>query len=242
MFDSAPIRLADLANRAVHLRRQEALGAVARARLARTFDSALATMRLVYQPIVSVQTRRAVAFEALLRSWERAFPGPGALLDAAGVLGRKLDLGRAIRGRAAQALRAHPEATLFVALGAEDLRDAELLAGRSPIGPFAARVVLEVTGPEPGRAEESERAVIALRDQGFRIAVVDFGAAGLAGAAVVRPDVVKLDRSWVPGIEESPSRQKIVRSMAALAADIGAKLLADGVETAAARDVLIDLG
>src|SRR4051812_47785 len=54
-----------------------------RAGLTVSFDRALETMRLAFQPVVDVRQRNTVAFEALLRSSEPSLPNPGAVLDAA---------------------------------------------------------------------------------------------------------------------------------------------------------------
>ena len=65
-----------------------------RAGLVASFGSALDTMWMAYQPIVSWSRRQVFGYEALLRSRETALPHPGAILDAA----ERLDRLRCISG------------------------------------------------------------------------------------------------------------------------------------------------
>jgi DNA-binding response OmpR family regulator len=80
-----------------------------------SFERALTSVALVFQPIVSCSTRRVVAYEALMRSHEPGLPGPHAILDAAERLDRVHDLGRRLRYLCTQAILAIPEpARLFI--------------------------------------------------------------------------------------------------------------------------------
>src|SRR5580692_2569324 len=71
-----------------------------RAGLAASFDRAMESLHVAYQPIVAWSTRTLYAYEALLRSREPTLPYPVAMLDAAERLGRVHELGRVIRRRA----------------------------------------------------------------------------------------------------------------------------------------------
>jgi EAL domain-containing protein (putative c-di-GMP-specific phosphodiesterase class I) len=79
---------------------------------------------------------------------------------------------------------------------------------------------------------------------GFRIAVDDLGAgyAGLTSFAMLEPELVKLDMTLVRDIDRSPTKQKLVRSVAGLCKELGMMVVGEGVETAAERDVLISCG
>ncbi len=83
-----------------------------------------------------------------------------------------------------------------------------------------------------------------LRSLGYRIAVDDLGAgyAGLSSFAALEPDVVKLDISLVRDVDREPVKRKLVGSLAALCRDLRVTVLAEGVETAGERDVLVELG
>jgi EAL domain-containing protein (putative c-di-GMP-specific phosphodiesterase class I) len=54
--------------------------------------------------------------------------------------------------------------------------------------------------------------------------------------------VVKLDMSLVRSVHESPIKQKLVGSMTTLCRELGMRVVAEGVETAAERDTLVSLG
>ena len=68
------------------------------------------------------------------------------------------------------------------------------------------------------------------------------GYAGLSSFAALEPDVVKLDISLVRDVDREPVKRKLVGSLAALCRDLRVTVLAEGVETAGERDVLVELG
>ena len=51
-----------------------------------------------------------------------------------------------------------------------------------------------------------------------------------------------MDMSLVRGIDRSPMKQKLLRSIVTLCRDLGIEIIAEGVETVAERDALIELG
>ena len=58
----------------------------------------------------------------------------------------------------------------------------------------------------------------------------------------LRPDFLKIDRSLIDGIDGDPPRQEMVRAIQVLADRTGAKVIAEGIETAAEHEVLMELG
>ncbi len=83
-----------------------------------------------------------------------------------------------------------------------------------------------------------------LREMGFRLAVDDLGAgyAGLASFTRIEPDVVKLDMSLVRGVDGSPLKQSVVRSVLNLASELATDVVSEGIEVPAERDTLAALG
>ncbi|MFT5643253.1 MAG: EAL domain-containing protein (putative c-di-GMP-specific phosphodiesterase class I) [Janthinobacterium sp.] len=75
---------------------------------------------------------------------------------------------------------------------------------------------------------------------GFRTAIDDFGAgyAGLNLLAEYQPHIVKIDMELVRGIDASKPKQAIIDGIVAICAALDVKVLAEGIETAAERDVL----
>ena len=222
------------------------LGVGDRVGLEASFDRALDTLWMAYQPIVRTSDRSLFGYEALLRSTEKSLPHPGAILDAAERLGRLPDLGRKVRAVAMVPIAAAPDrGTLFVNLHACDLGDDDLFSPTSPLAAIADRVVLEITERASLDLVTDARGKIAvLRKMGFRIAIDDLGAgyAGLTSFATLEPEFVKLDMSLVRDADQNPTKQKLIRSMTSLCQDMGIVVVAEGIETPSERDAVVALG
>lgn len=217
-----------------------------RAGLTVAFERAMPTLRLVFQPIVSAKRRRIVAYEALLRVDEPALPSPPALLDAARTLGRIHEVGQRVRAEAARRAHEIPHGCdIHVNLHPDDLEDTTLYELHSPLTHVAERVVLEITEqqrlPEPDRVR---RNIHLLRELGYRIALDDLGAghAGLSSMVTLHPEIVKLDLGLVRGVDGNPTQSAIVVRIVDLCRDLNLELVAEGVETRAELDALIDAG
>jgi EAL domain-containing protein (putative c-di-GMP-specific phosphodiesterase class I) len=210
------------------------------------FERALSSLWVAFQPIVAVSQRRIIGYEALLRSHEGTLPDPVALVGAAERLQRVEELGRRVRERVALAARDAPSgALLFVNVHPQELLDPELASGDAPLSRYADRVVLEVTERRAlDEVRDLERRISVLRFMGFRVAVDDLGAAnaGLASFARLEPEFVKLDISLVRGLHQSPARQRLVRAMTDLGADMGTRVIAEGVESGEELRQLVALG
>jgi EAL domain-containing protein (putative c-di-GMP-specific phosphodiesterase class I) len=211
-----------------------------------SFERALSSLWMAFQPIVRASDQTVFGYEALLRSDEPSLPGPGHVLDAAERLGELERLGRTIRQRAAEPVRDERGIpNLFVNLHPKDLGDPELLDHSSLLGSIADRVVLEVT--ERASLDDIDnvrKTVTRLRERGFRIAIDDLGAgyAGLTSFALLEPEIVKLDMTLVRDIDTSSVKQKLVASMTALCVDMGLLIVCEGVETIAEHETLRSLG
>jgi EAL domain-containing protein (putative c-di-GMP-specific phosphodiesterase class I) len=239
-------RMARLKKEALVLVSEGGLGASDRAGLEVTFTRAVETLWMAYQPLVRAADRSIFGYEALLRSEERSLPTPVAVLDAAERLGRLPELGQKIRSAAAGPIGGAPQQTLlFVNLHAADLNDETLTSPDTPLCRIAHRVVLEITERDSLDEVKDPRARIGdLRRAGFRIAIDDLGAgyAGLTSFAAMEPQFVKLDRSLVRDVDASPTKQRLIRSMTTLCRDLSILTVAEGIETVAERDTLVELG
>ncbi|MDB4915363.1 MAG: hypothetical protein JWM95_3007 [Gemmatimonadetes bacterium] len=217
-----------------------------RAALENHFESAKKLLWMAFQPIVSWRDQRVYAYEALLRSDERALGNPVQFIEAAERLGRLDDLGRTIRATVAVSARDLPaDVKLFVNLHPSDLADPNLLSADSPLAALAGRVVLEVT--ERASLEGIKDLAVqisTLKGLGYHIAVDDLGSgyAGLSSFTQLEPEIVKLDISLVRGIDLQTTKQAIVGSMRKLCDELGMDVVAEGVETVAERDTLVGLG
>lgn len=254
-----PVSLADLADSAAWAIRMSAqarskraalggnadAGITERTALQVLFSRALESLRMVFQPIVSIEGR-TYGYEALLRVLEPAFPTPPDFVHAAERLGRLRDLGAAVRNAVAiAAVDAPPDAVLFVNLHPMDLLDEDLFRADAPLARIAHRVVFELT--ERATLEEIDdlqQRRTRLRDLGYRIAIDDLGAgySGLSSLIGLDPELVKLDMSLVRGVDGDVARQSIVGALARMIRELGKQLIAEGVETTQERDMLVSLG
>ncbi len=99
-------------------------------------------------------------------------------------------------------------------------------------------VSFEEAGPELLRQIRNARG------RGLLIEVDDFGAgaASIAGALVLQPDTLKIDRTLVRGVHNSRRRRDIMRSVMAIARTLDARLIAEGVQVIEEATALIELG
>lgn len=106
-------------------------------------------------------------------------------------------------------------------------------------------IMFEFTEAEQVRDPGHLRRIVSTYKQmGFTVAIDDFGAghAGLALLADFQPDVVKLDMGLVRGIGADRARRVIVGGLMRICADLGIRVIAEGVETVEEYRALRDLG
>ncbi|OHV28289.1 diguanylate phosphodiesterase [Parafrankia soli] len=108
------------------------------------------------------------------------------------------------------------------------------------------RVIIEVT--EHSRIDDYPTVMLALdalRGRGVRTALDDVGAgyAGLHQLLQLRPDIIKMDQSIIRKIgEDAPACRALATALVCFAEDIGATVLAEGVETSRELEVLGEAG
>ncbi|HEY5428602.1 MAG TPA: bifunctional diguanylate cyclase/phosphodiesterase [Solirubrobacteraceae bacterium] len=197
------------------------------------------------QPIVSVPERVIHGYEALARFRLGGSSNPlhwFALADEFAVRDR-LELA-CLRAGLAMLDELPAGARLSVNLSGPlliDPRTTEILRN----APHPDRLILEVTENSlmedtPGFLAEISRLI----GEGIKFAVDDMGAgySGLRQITTVRPHYLKLDRSLISGIDTDPDRGALVAAMLGYVRQTGGQLVAEGVETEAELDTLLDLG
>jgi len=196
-------------------------------------------LRPVFQPIVDLDTRRPVAYEALIRGPEGSgLERPDDLFAAARASGLVAELCSASRRAALEeALASGLDAPFALFLNVEPEALDEPAPGairdRFAAGPSSLRLVFEVTERAlTARPAELLRSVRRLRSRGWGIALDDIGADrhSLALMPFLRPDVMKLDLRL---IQSRPSVEiaEIVNAVVAEAERTGASVVAEGIET-----------
>jgi diguanylate cyclase (GGDEF)-like protein len=212
-------------------------------------------MLLAFQPIVETTTRRVVALEALLR-WTHPVHGrisPGEFIPLAERSGAISSMSHyALDGALAATRRLHDKGhdlSVSVNLSPRLLSDLELPAVVAAAlfrhGIPAGRLTVEVT--ETTIAADPKRAMHILqelRSIGVRLSVDDFGTgySSLAYLSRLRPDELKVDRSFVSDMKGDAQGEAIVRSTIELGHALGMKVTAEGVEDEATYEALRSLG
>ncbi|WP_250001086.1 bifunctional diguanylate cyclase/phosphodiesterase [Actinoplanes sp. M2I2] len=108
----------------------------------------------------------------------------------------------------------------------------------------AAHLVLEITESVAVSQERIVDEVLAeLRDMGVQLSLDDFGTGYSSLAIVTRApvDELKIDRSFVDDMIESPAAEAVVRGAVELGARLGVRVVAEGVETTEQRAALLAL-
>ncbi|WP_420962682.1 putative bifunctional diguanylate cyclase/phosphodiesterase [Brucella sp. IR073] len=201
-----------------------------------------------FQPIISVQTGKLCGFEALMR-WRhpsRGMVSPGEFIPIAEETGQVDRLGRWMLREACCQAASWPD-PLMVAVNVspvqfrsgglfEAIDEALRLSGLAP-----ARLEIEITESVLLDDSADNLALLRqLRDRGVRIALDDFGT-GYSSLHYLKQfpfNRLKIDRSFVREIENSPESLAIVRAIIGLGASLGIDTTAEGVETAAQLETL----
>jgi EAL domain-containing protein (putative c-di-GMP-specific phosphodiesterase class I) len=211
--------------------------------LDRASEAATTDFRLVYQPIVHLDTGTLAGVEALCRFNDGRTPE--FWFEQCERQGGAVDLDLQIIERALSDLPRLPDGYLSVNLSPSTLRDPRLTdLLLSPIVP-TDRIVVEVT--EHARVNdylEAQRVLGALRRAGVRVAVDDAGAGYSTFQHILqlRPDIIKMDQSITRDIDTDPARRALATALVIFAGEIGAVVVAEGAETDSELRALKDAG
>ncbi|EJN10208.1 bifunctional diguanylate cyclase/phosphodiesterase [Herbaspirillum sp. YR522] len=205
-----------------------------------------------FQPIVDLQSNATIAFEALAR-WTSPRVGmvsPDVFIPAAermGIIGQISEnlMRKALRIASTWPSHIH----ISFNLSADDLNGVE------GIDKFAK--VIRQMDFDPGRLDleitetatlydldKTKRVISALRDFGCGVTLDDFGTgySSLTQLHALPLTRIKIDKSFVLDIESNPVSRKIVKSLLTLSRDMSLGCVVEGVESEAARDILVQLG
>ncbi|MDW5378327.1 EAL domain-containing protein [Halomonas sp. HP20-15] len=194
---------------------------------------------MAFQPIVDVELRRVVAFEALVR-------GPRG--ESAGQILGQVDeslLYRFDQACRVKAIELASQLDMQEKLSINFLPNAvyeptaciqaTLEAAQRVAWPIE-RINFEIVESEAVTDRAHLRHIVdSYREMGFSTALDDFGTgyANLDLLTELRLDTLKLDRQLVMQIDSDPRRQAMVHAVIAMAADLGCQLIAEGIETLA---------
>ncbi|USX55641.1 bifunctional diguanylate cyclase/phosphodiesterase [Lentzea sp. HUAS12] len=245
----------DGGNRVRRFRREMGEQALARQRDKVDLRTAIDGGELVvhYQPIVDLATSAVTSAEALVR-WQRpgrGLLGPDAFIGLAEETGLIVPLGeKVLEAACGQAVRWNGEGRslgVTVNVSTRELATPGFLPRLDRVittaGLAPNRLTVEVT--ESVWADEpAMRSLVAVREAGIRVALDDFGT-GYSSLSYLQRypfDVVKIDRSFTGALGRNGRTEGVIRCIIALAEVLGAKTVAEGIETPEQADWLRDAG
>ncbi|MBU2547191.1 MAG: EAL domain-containing protein, partial [Proteobacteria bacterium] len=210
----------------------------------------------VFQPIVSMRDRCVVGMEALSRGRHpltgRVIP-PADLFGAAREPETLLALDRACRETALGMFRRlkppGEECMLWLNFETSLLDSIEVGTGRlfesvRKVGLRPRDLVIEIIETNVRNLDALIRFVEIYRNHGFHIALDDVGAgrSNLERIALLKPDIIKIDRFLIQDMDREHHKQELVRSLLHLARGTGALVVAEGVETREEALTALNLG
>lgn len=193
-----------------------------------------ASISSVFQPVVDLETGSVVMYEALTRFSCDHGLNTAEWFEEAVHLGMSAELEIAALARTVAALVEHgdDEVNVSVNVSPDTLLSPTLMATLAPID--LSRVVIEITEHAQIQDYAQTKSVFdRLRKGGAKLAIDDAGAgfASLRHILDLMPDIIKLDISLVRGIDSDQPRRALAAGLISFANEIGAEIVAEGIET-----------
>jgi len=234
--------------------------AVGRLRLEADLRTAMTEhqFRVYYQPVVQLDTRRIVSFEALLR-WEHPVQGlisPYRFIEAAEDTGILVSIGHWLLLQACRQLRdgeanrsSGQAMNITVNISARQFADARLVNdiqdALQQTGIDPSRLQVEITESVAAADPKLTVTVLShLKHLGIGVVLDDFGI-GTTSLRALRQfpvDALKVDRSLVREMQTDRAAGDIVEMIIALAHKMNLKAIAQGIETSRQMERLLELG
>jgi EAL domain-containing protein (putative c-di-GMP-specific phosphodiesterase class I) len=213
--------------------------------------AATGALQMHYQPVVRLSSNQVMGAEALMR-WNRPGHGeipPAVFIPLAEESGLMAELGSWALQQACRDAASWPNhLSVGVNLSARQLADDLVDTVRDALQYFRLppeRLWLEVTETAVFADTEAAAARLqALAALGVQISLDDFGT-GFSSMAYLRDfpvHALKIDRSFIAGLDKNSDDTAIVTTLINLAASLNVQIIAEGVETAEQVDSLRRLG
>ncbi len=211
---------------------------------------------LHYQPIVEINSGEPVGYEALIR-WqhpERGLVYPDLFIGVAEDTGMIIEIGYWVIVQTCHQIKqdvlaGKPRRQFSINLSPKQFRDPQLLENIRGIVRSAdidARL-LEIEVTESCVMDSVENAIATLRQfkkMGISVAIDDFGT-GYSSLALLKNlpvNKLKIDMSFIRDLASDTNDQKIVEGLISMAHKLQLKVVAEGVETQAQQQLLINYG
>jgi len=205
-------------------------------------------LELHYQPIFNLRTGRIESCEALLR-WphaERGMVSPGEFIPVAEEMGLIVEIGNQVLRKACLECRRWPD-DIAVAVNLSPIQfqrsnvPALIRETLAATGLAASRLGIEITESTLLRDTRKTRADMdQLGKLGVKISLDDFGTAysSLSYLHSFPLHKVKIDQSFLRGLDEDKRRVTLLRGITRLSAELGLRVVVEGVETQEQFDLL----
>ncbi len=230
-----------------------------RSRIARDLRSALPEQQfwLAYQPIVDLRTGTVRKAEALIR-WQHPIHGlisPATFIPIAEEAGTIHEIGRWVFETAARQVAAwqaslHPAFQVSVNKSPAQFKEGSLKAAQwnavlHDLGLHAQSIVLEITeGLLMDASATTREHLSTLHAAGVQISLDDFGT-GYSALSYLHQfdlDYLKIDQSFVRNLHATSKDLALCKATIVMAHELGMKVVAEGIETEAQRDLLTQAG
>ena len=207
-------------------------------------------LRVVYQPIVGLNSMRIDGCEALCR-WDHPDLGPispAVFIPLAEEMGIISEISIFVLNTACRECQTWPQPiSVSVNLSAKDLRDGAIVE--------QVRLALERSGLEPSRLEIEVTETALLDDKslsrhyledlkalGIRIALDDFGTgySSLSYIHTLPLDKIKIDRSFIMDLVRDDKSLTLLKGVVSLSRSLGLQVTVEGVETIEQLRILSD--
>lgn len=212
---------------------------------------------LVYQPIVNLTTNKIHKAEALLR-WSHPKNGivsPADFIPVAEKAGLIVDIGNWVFFQVADQLatwRTTIDGNFQVSINKSPVqfydkanKHIDWFDYLNELGIPGSGLVVEITeGLMLDKNPEVSEKLLAFRDSGIQVAVDDFGT-GYSSLSYLKKfdvDYIKIDQSFVRNLAAESEDMVLCEAIIVMAHKLGLKVIAEGIETAEQRDLLIAVG
>ncbi|MBR0513996.1 MAG: EAL domain-containing protein [Clostridia bacterium] len=207
-------------------------------------------IRYFFQPIVDARTGQIFAYEALMRTDGGIQMNPLQILAAAREYNRLDEVERVtVLGIIEQYVhnyRAFNGCKVFInSIPGHFLSKADCTELISRYGSYLDCFVIELTEDEPTTDDELMRIKQLSRPGSqMQIAIDDYGTghSNIVNLLRYTPQIIKIDRALIAGIDRDDNKQLFVRNTIEFAHQNGIKALAEGVETVAELSTVVSFG
>jgi EAL domain-containing protein (putative c-di-GMP-specific phosphodiesterase class I) len=202
------------------------------------------SISIYFQPIISIRSAKVIGLEALMRTHDEngELLSPIFVFDQAKKENLSHELDKFVRIKALEnfklILENNKELLLFLNFeshlldSTREFEDFAFCSLATELGIPPSHVVIEIKEYQIQNTQRLKEFCDFHKERGFLIALDDFGAgnANFDRIATVRPNIVKIDRSIIYNVHQSFIQKEILKSIANMCFNIGALVLAEGVE------------